>query len=110
MKIKKEALEKIIQECVSAKIRELSENQKIAPGVLQEINWGSMKYLHGRGKLHGKWHILMTAFIESNEDEEAALRMLKMAVATIEASRQRKEDEKTEMASIEDLTDFSKLL
>lgn len=106
MKIKKEDLEKIIKECVDAKIEELEESMQ--PDSSKQINWHMMKYLHAKGKLHGKWHIIMTAFLEAGENDEKALAMLKAAVATLEAKKSSNDKPEEEMASLEDLTDFSK--
>lgn len=125
MKIKKETLQKIINECVAAKISELSESTDARMylaehSLLSEgFNWDNMKYLHGRGKLHGKWHIIMTAYLEAGEDPDRAMAMLTAAVATMQASKERdkaaqtlaaNKPEDAEMASVEDLTDFSKLV
>ncbi len=111
MKIKKSDLEKLINECVGAKMDELAETAPPVPGAPSGggINWDEMKYLHGRGKLYGKWHVIMTAYLENDENADKALASLKAAVATLEAKGLGQPPKDQEMASMEDLTDFSKL-
>lgn len=132
MKIAKEDLQRIINECVDAKLgpREdedgsgLMENmtdpqpsQTVAP--IEEmsgdqpldmrsvgIRWDNMQVLNGQGKLKGKWVVIMKAYQEAKGDEEVALRLLKAAAATLEPNIVKKKPE--EMASQAELTDFSK--
>lgn len=117
MKIRKEDLEKLIKECVSSKLKSipqksLNETKTAWIGEGEGFNWDQMKFLYARGKLHGKWHVIMEAFREAKEDEERTLAILRAAVATLEAKKIQnpKPAKEEEPASMEDLTDFSKLV
>ena len=101
MKITTLELKAIIQEAVKQKLREVVEPSSGG------INWEKMKVLHSQGKLHGKWHVIMTAYLETDGSPEKTLATLKSAVATLELHKQVQPT--VEPASEEDMLDFSSL-
>jgi hypothetical protein len=113
VKITKEALQKIINECVNQKIDEMAGIEaKDSPLSMRDvgIRWDNMKFLNAKDKLSGRWAVIMKAYEESGEDEEKTLYMLKSATGTLERNKAAKPPAPpVEMASQEELTDFSKL-
>lgn len=75
MKISTLELRALIQEAVKQRLAEVSSQTG--------IDWEKMRGLHLTGKLKGKWHVIMTAFLETG-DPDMALALLKSAVATLE--------------------------
>jgi len=106
--ITKEALQKLITECVDQKINEMADDMPLDLRSVG-VRWDNMKYLAGKGKLTGKWAVIMKAYIDCGEDEDRTLAILKAAAATLEANKTRKPQKPPEtMASQAELTDFSK--
>lgn len=118
MKITKEALQKLITECVDQKIDEMVDSGPPLEEMANDqpldmrtvgVRWDNMKYLSAKGKLAGKWSVIMKAYEECGEDEDRTLAVLKAAAATLEANKTRKPSKPPEeMASQAELTDFSK--
>lgn len=99
MKISSTQLKSLIAEAVNTKLQESG-----AFG----IDWAKMELLHAQGRLHGKWHVIMTAMKETG-DAEKALAVLKSAVATLELHKSQNPP-KTEEVPEEDALDFQKLV
>jgi hypothetical protein len=110
MKISLKQLKSIINETVS---KNLSSSGII--GLVSEseqpVDWENMRLLLKMGKLRGSWLVIMTALEATGGDKEKALQLLKASVAKLESKMPtEKQDKPEEMASTEELSDFSKLL
>lgn len=90
-------------------IRETIENELSTSSMIGEnghdVNWDEMRFLNAQGKLRGSWKIIMAAMEDTGGDKTKALQLLKASVAKMES----KMPQEPEMASTEELTDFSKL-